>query len=150
MQLLKSPLHTLETSIIMNSLKIGKFFYIKTWVYVGAISADYEALSIEAVKATTADEMICCIAEKLELATPDNFELAEVIGNAEGQECKERRLAPNEQPVKLMLLWPKLKGSRCSDEEEIEAQNILRLLVEIGVVELASVDSARKQIESMP
>ncbi|XP_065577128.1 unconventional myosin-IXb-like isoform X4 [Artemia franciscana] len=86
-------------------------------VYVGAISADYEALSIEAVKATTADEMICCIAEKLELATPDNFELAEVIGNAEGQECKERRLAPNEQPVKLMLLWPKLKGSRCSDEE---------------------------------
>lgn len=36
------------------------------------------------------------------------FDFWQVVGNAVGQECKERRLAPHEHPVALMLLWPKL------------------------------------------
>jgi myosin-9 len=78
-------------------------------VFVGALSPEFEALSIEALKSTTADEMVSCIVDKLQLPLPlESYELAEVVGNAIGQECKERRLAPQEQPVALMLLWPKL------------------------------------------
>ena len=78
-------------------------------MFVGALSPEFEALSIEALKSTTADEMVSCIVDKLQLPLPlESYELAEVVGNAIGQECKERRLAPHEDPVALMLLWPKL------------------------------------------
>ncbi|KAK4018446.1 putative Myosin-IXa [Daphnia magna] len=80
-------------------------------VFVGALSPEFEALSIEALKGTTADEMVCCIVDKLQLPLPvESYELAEVVGNAIGQECKERRLASQELPVALMLLWPKVSS----------------------------------------
>ncbi|XP_021704906.1 unconventional myosin-IXa isoform X4 [Aedes aegypti] len=69
-------------------------------VYVGALSLHYEALSVEASKQTTAEEIVSCIVERLGL-TGNNYELAEVAG-----ECKERRLSPHEKPVSVMLLWP--------------------------------------------
>lgn len=36
-------------------------------VYVGALSMHYEALSVEASKQTTADEIVACIVERLKL-----------------------------------------------------------------------------------
>ena len=89
------------------------FCFLSIQVFVGALSPEFEALSIEALKGTTADEMVCCIVDKLQLPLPvESYELAEVVGNAVGQECKERRLAPHEMPVALMLLWPKVSPSR--------------------------------------
>ncbi|XP_022914623.2 unconventional myosin-IXa-like isoform X3 [Onthophagus taurus] len=81
-------------------------------VYVGALSAYYEALSVEASKQTTADEIVSCIVERLSLNENPRgtYELAEVIGDSSGQECKERCLLPNESPVQLMLLWPKMRS----------------------------------------
>lgn len=78
-------------------------------VYVGALSALYEALSVEASKQTTAEEIVSCIVERLSLnENPGgSYELAEVIGDAMGQECKSRVLGPNESPVQQMMLWPR-------------------------------------------
>lgn len=77
-------------------------------VYVGSLSRLYEALSIEASKITTADEIVECICEKLGLGDGAGFyELAEVMGNQGGQDCKERRIGHHECPVALQLLWPK-------------------------------------------
>lgn len=76
-------------------------------VFVGALSQHYEALSVEASKQTTSEEIVLCIAERLSLCGGSGFELAEVVGDALGRECKERRLGPTECPVALMLLWPK-------------------------------------------
>uniref|UniRef100_A0A1B0EZN2 Uncharacterized protein n=1 Tax=Phlebotomus papatasi TaxID=29031 RepID=A0A1B0EZN2_PHLPP len=69
-------------------------------VYVGALSLHYEALSVEASKQTTAEEIVSCIVERLGLSG-SNYELAEVA-----DESKERRLSPEEKPVSVMLLWP--------------------------------------------
>ena len=81
-------------------------------VHVGSYSRLYEALSIEAEKITTAREIVDCICEKLSLTDgTDVYELAEVIGNQGGQDCKERRIGPNECPIALKLLWPK-KGDK--------------------------------------
>ncbi|KAL5277342.1 MYO9B family protein [Megaselia abdita] len=68
-------------------------------VYVGALSLHYEALSVEASKQTSAEEIVSCIVERLGLRG-SNYELAEVAG-----ESKERRLGPHEKPVSVMLLW---------------------------------------------
>ncbi|XP_076227416.1 unconventional myosin-IXa isoform X2 [Nomia melanderi] len=79
-------------------------------VFVGEWSPDYEALSIKATKQTSSAEIVECIIERLGLVDPNisnGYELAEVVGNSVGQECKERRLGPTECPVALMLLWPK-------------------------------------------
>ena len=76
-------------------------------VFVGALSPHYEALSIQASKATSAAEIVLCIAEKLQLPEPAAFELAEVVGDEDGRECKERRLAADERPVAVQLLWPR-------------------------------------------
>ncbi|KAK0080281.1 hypothetical protein PV325_000172 [Microctonus aethiopoides] len=79
-------------------------------VFVGEWSPEYEALSIKATKQTTSAEIVECIIQRLGLvdATISNgYELAEIVGNSVGQECKERRLGPTECPVALMLLWPK-------------------------------------------
>ncbi|XP_050441866.1 unconventional myosin-IXAb-like isoform X2 [Adelges cooleyi] len=81
-------------------------------VFVGALSQCYEALSVEASKQTTSDEIVSCIVERLSLSGgcgtgyAGTFELAEVVGDALGRECKERRLGPTECPVAVMLLWP--------------------------------------------
>ncbi|XP_012281982.1 unconventional myosin-IXb isoform X2 [Orussus abietinus] len=79
-------------------------------VFVGEWSPEYEALSIKATKQTSSAEIVECIVERLGLtdaAISNSYELAEVVGNSVGQECKERRLGPSECPVALMLLWPK-------------------------------------------
>jgi len=76
-------------------------------VYVGALSQEYEALSVEASKHTTAEEIVTCIVQKLGFKSASDYELAEVIENSTGQECKERRIGPFESPVALKLLWPK-------------------------------------------
>ncbi|XP_069697284.1 unconventional myosin-IXb-like isoform X10 [Periplaneta americana] len=83
-------------------------------VFVGALSQHYEALSVEASKQTTSEEIVSCIVERLSLADSPggSYELAEVIGDSVGQECKERRLGPTESPVALMLLWPKIVHSQ--------------------------------------
>ncbi|KAJ2949671.1 hypothetical protein O0L34_g15597 [Tuta absoluta] len=77
-------------------------------VFVGALSAQYEALSVEASKQTSSEEIVCCIADKLNLSDGNGgpYELAEVVGDVVSGECKERRLGPNESPVAVMLLWP--------------------------------------------
>ncbi|XP_013169826.1 PREDICTED: unconventional myosin-IXa-like isoform X2 [Papilio xuthus] len=77
-------------------------------VFVGALSAQYEALSVEASKQTSSEEIVCCITEKLKLTDGSGgpYELAEVVGDTVSGECKERRLGPNESPVAVMLLWP--------------------------------------------
>ncbi|XP_073960538.1 unconventional myosin-IXb-like [Choristoneura fumiferana] len=77
-------------------------------VFVGALSAQYEALSVEASKQTSSDEIVCCIADKLNLNNGSGgpYELAEVVGDMVSGECKERRLGANESPVAVMLLWP--------------------------------------------
>lgn len=73
----------------------------------------YEALSVEASKQTTSEEIVVCIVERLKLKeSPSCYELAEVVGDGCGQECKERRLGPAESPVQLMLLWPKTSDSQ--------------------------------------
>ena len=84
-------------------------------VYVGALSRLYEALSIEASKTTTAEEIVDCIADKLGLKESTCYELAEVMTDCDGgQDCKERRIDPNECPVALQLLWPKKSNSNVS------------------------------------
>ncbi|XP_077291257.1 unconventional myosin-IXa-like isoform X3 [Arctopsyche grandis] len=77
-------------------------------VFVGALSAQYEALSVEASKQTSSEEIVSCIADKLNLtdASGGTYELAEVVGDVVGGECKERRLGASESPVAVMLLWP--------------------------------------------
>ncbi|XP_054286933.1 unconventional myosin-IXa-like isoform X1 [Macrosteles quadrilineatus] len=81
-------------------------------VFVGALSQHYEALSVEASKQTTSEEIVLCIAERLSLCGAAGFELAEVVGDALGRECKERRLGPAECPVAVMLLWPKTSSAQ--------------------------------------
>nr|CAI5823164.1 unnamed protein product [Callosobruchus analis] len=83
-------------------------------VYVGALSALYEALSVEASKQTTSEEIVSCIVERLSLSSNVAYELAEVIGDDFGQECKERSLSPQESPVQLMMLWPKTRPDHTS------------------------------------
>ncbi|VVC45493.1 Ubiquitin-related domain,Myosin head, motor domain,Rho GTPase-activating protein domain,P-loop [Cinara cedri] len=91
-------------------------------VFVGALSQCYEALSVEASKQTTSDEIVSCIVERLSLSGgcgtsyTGTFELAEVVGDALGRECKERRLGPTECPVAVMLLWPQPR--RHTQQEE--------------------------------
>ncbi|XP_048484766.1 unconventional myosin-IXAa isoform X2 [Plutella xylostella] len=77
-------------------------------VFVGALSAHYEALSVEASKQTSSEEILSCIADKLNLNDRSGgpYELAEVVEDKVGGECKERRLGPGESPVGVMLLWP--------------------------------------------
>lgn len=107
---------------------------------MGALSSEFEALSIEALKSTSADEIVCCIVDKLQLPLPvESYELAEVVGNAFGQECKERRLGAHEQPVALMLLWPKVSPSR--DQEP--ASPLAALAAQRRLLQQPAASSAR-------
>lgn len=83
-------------------------------VFVGALSQHYESLSVEAGKHTTSEEIVACIVDRLQLndSCGSYYELAEVIGDSVGQECKERRLGSAEKPVAVMLLWPRVLDSR--------------------------------------
>lgn len=77
-------------------------------VQVAALSDLYQALSVEASKQTTSEEIVSCVVERLSLnENLEGYELAEVIKDDFGQDCKERSLAPTEHPVQVMLLWPK-------------------------------------------
>lgn len=75
-------------------------------VYVGALSPYYEALSIEASKQTTAEEIVECISEKLNLKDSSCYELAEAIGIEGTNNYKEKRLNSTDFPVQLQLQWP--------------------------------------------
>ncbi|XP_052752364.1 unconventional myosin-IXb-like isoform X3 [Galleria mellonella] len=77
-------------------------------VFVGALSAHYEALSVEASKQTSSEEIVSCIADKLNLSDGSGgpYELAETVGDIFNGDGKERRLGPNESPVAVMMLWP--------------------------------------------
>lgn len=44
------------------------FFVCIAQVYVGALSLHYEALSVEASKLTTAEEIVSCIVDRLNLS----------------------------------------------------------------------------------
>lgn len=76
-------------------------------IYTGPLSQECDFTSIEAEKTTPALELIRFAVKKLKLGSPDNYELAEVFCSA-GQLCKERRLDPTENPVRIQLLWPKV------------------------------------------
>lgn len=52
-------------SVELRLIDIYHTYYLK--VYVGALSLHYEALSVEASKQTTADEIVSCIVERLGL-----------------------------------------------------------------------------------
>ncbi|KAG8223095.1 hypothetical protein J437_LFUL002043 [Ladona fulva] len=95
-------------------------------VFVGALSQHYEALSVEASKQTSSEEIVCCIVDRLSLTNPSNYELAEVIGDSVGQECKERRVGAVECPVALMLLWPKMCSGPGEDGDQQEYRFYLR------------------------
>lgn len=49
----------------------------------------------------TKSNILQSISNNVSTIQGNNYELAEVAG-----ECKERRLAPDEKPVSVMLLWP--------------------------------------------
>ncbi|KAJ8940427.1 hypothetical protein NQ318_009220 [Aromia moschata] len=60
------------------------------------------------------EEIVSCIVERLSLNENTSYELAEVIGDDFGQECKERSLSASESPVQLMMLWPKTRPDHTS------------------------------------
>ena len=76
-------------------------------IHVGAMSVHIEELSVQATKQTISQEIVTCLVNRLSLPQSSNYCLAEVISDANGQECKERKLNASENPVKVMLLWPK-------------------------------------------
>lgn len=45
-------------------------------VYVGSLSQEYEALSVEASKHTTAEEIVQCIVLKLGFSNPNDYEVS--------------------------------------------------------------------------
>lgn len=87
-------------------------------VFVGQLSPHYESLSIEVSKQTSCLEIVACIVERLGLKDPNHYELAEVVGNSGGQDCKERRLGPHETPVAVQMLWP--QSSITEDPEDFD------------------------------
>lgn len=55
----------LSCTLELRQIDIYVKYYLK--VYVGALSLHYEALSVEASKQTTAEEIVSCIVERLGL-----------------------------------------------------------------------------------
>lgn len=51
------------------------YVYFYQQVYVGALSLHYEALSVEASKLTTAEEIVSCIVERLNLSVSIRIDL---------------------------------------------------------------------------
>ena len=79
-------------------------------VYTGRLGPDLEFTSVECVKDTTAAEVVMIVAEKLKLKSHERFELAEGFCS-QGQLCKERRLDPTENPVRIQLMWKRASSS---------------------------------------
>ncbi|XP_061172961.1 unconventional myosin-IXa-like [Saccostrea echinata] len=79
-------------------------------IYPDPLINECDFTSIEAEKCTTAAEIVKVAVKKLQLGNPEKYELAEVLSSG-GQLCKERRLEPTENPVRIKLLWPKMAGS---------------------------------------
>lgn len=67
-------------TINVTQTRNGWFKMVFLQVFVGALSAQYEALSVEASKQTSSEEIVSCIADKLNLADASSgtYELAEV------------------------------------------------------------------------
>lgn len=79
-------------------------------VYPGPLSDEFDHVSIEVEKSSSAEDVVAIACRKLRLGGCDvkkQFELAEVFSSG-GQLCKERRLGSTEHPVGLQLLWPKV------------------------------------------
>lgn len=76
-------------------------------IYPGSLNYTCEFTAVEAEKVTNAAEIVEVACSKLKIPNPEKYELAEVLSSA-GQLCKERRLEPSENPVKIQLLWPKI------------------------------------------
>lgn len=55
----------MRCSVELRLIDIYNVYFLK--VYVGALSLHYEALSVEASKQTTAEEIVSCIVERLGL-----------------------------------------------------------------------------------
>jgi myosin-9 len=66
-------------------------------------------ISIEALKNTRADVVVKAAVSKLRLLNAELYELAETFSSG-GQIVKERRLLPDENPVRIQLLWPRVAG----------------------------------------
>ncbi|XP_071794480.1 unconventional myosin-IXb-like isoform X1 [Asterias amurensis] len=82
-------------------------------VHPGSVVPERGWVSVEATKQTTTAEILQTVLTKLNLNQhQDRYNLAEVCEES-GQSCKERQLDPEECPVKLQLLWPKV----LSDDE---------------------------------
>ncbi|XP_038073351.1 unconventional myosin-IXa-like isoform X2 [Patiria miniata] len=83
-------------------------------VHPGSVCPERGWVSIEATKQTTTAEALRLVLAKLNLTNnhQERYNLAEVCEES-GQSCKERQLDPEEYPVKLQLLWPKV----LSDDE---------------------------------
>ncbi|ELU02860.1 hypothetical protein CAPTEDRAFT_5381 [Capitella teleta] len=78
-------------------------------VYPGALRRLQDFVSIEALKNTHADHIVQAAVSKLRLMNHELYELAETFSSG-GQIVKERRLEPDENPVKIQLLWPRVAG----------------------------------------
>lgn len=76
-------------------------------VYCGQFNSLSEFIIIDALRNTQSDEIVKQSVQKLQLGRISNFELAEAFCSG-GQICKEKRLEPNENPVRIQLLWPKV------------------------------------------
>lgn len=92
-------------------------------VYPGSLSDSTDFLCVEALKNTSATDIVKVALQKLQLKTPENYELAETFSSG-GQICKERRLESTENPVRVQLLWPRV--SQTSDAHRTEYHFYLR------------------------
>ncbi|XP_067665744.1 unconventional myosin-IXb-like isoform X8 [Haliotis asinina] len=91
---------------ILRQLSSMETFMVR--IYTGSLSQETEFVSVEAEKGTPACDVVKVAVRKLKLGNnPHNYELAEVFSSG-GQLCKERRLDPMDNPVRVQLLWPKV------------------------------------------
>ncbi len=58
----------------VTSCVYKKNIHFLSQVHVGALSIHYEALSVEASKQTTAEEIVSCIVERLSLPVSNPFD----------------------------------------------------------------------------
>ncbi len=93
-------------------------------VYLGALSQTTEFVAIEGLKNTRSDEIVEAAVHKLRLGVPAQYDLAETFSSG-GQLCKERRLDPTENPVRIQLLWPRITP-HMADVHRTEYQFYLR------------------------
>lgn len=98
------PTYTGGGSRVHRSTSMEAF---KVRVYCGQLNAMSDFVIIDALKNTQSEEIVRQTVQKLQLGRISNFELAEAFCSG-GQICKERRLEPTDNPVRIQLLWPKV------------------------------------------